>query len=59
MYKSQILPPGPHFVIRLISMAHFRSKNIFCQPDIKDVQKVHWKSATIDYNLHLKKNVFS
>ena len=38
MYQSQILPPGPHFVIRLISMAHF---NIFCKPNVKDGQRVH------------------
>ena len=43
MHQSQILPLGPHFAIRLISMAHFRSKNIFCKPNIKDAQKLLWK----------------
>ena len=41
------MPPGPHFVIRLISMAHFRSKNIFCKPSVKNRQKVLWKSAPL------------
>ena len=29
MHQSQILPLGPHFAIRLISMTHFRSKKYF------------------------------
>ena len=28
MYQYQILPSGPHFIIRLSSMANFRSKRI-------------------------------
>ena len=28
MYQSQILPPGPHFIITLIYMANFRLKKI-------------------------------
>ena len=47
MRQSQILPPGPHFVIRLISMTHLRSKNIFCKPCVKNGQKVLWKSAPL------------
>ena len=46
---SQILPPGPHFVIRLFAMTRdsygpFFVQKLFFVNQIKDGHKVHWKS---------------
>ena len=47
MYQSQILLPGPHFLIRLILWPILGQKHIFCKPNIKDVQKVPWQGAPL------------
>ena len=47
MYQSQILLPGPHFLIRLILWPILGQKHIFCKPNIKDVQKVPWQCAPV------------
>ena len=36
MHQSRILPPGPYFIVKLISMANFWSKNIFRKINIED-----------------------
>ena len=46
MYQSQILPPGPHFMITLIYLANLRSKNIFYKTENTIGM------CSIDYKLH-------
>ena len=50
MYQSQILPTGSHCIITLLYMANFRSKYILDKTNIKDGQKVPWKSGPLISN---------
>ena len=48
MHQFQILPPGPHFLVLLISRTNFWSKKYFLyKTNVEDGQKVHWKSAPL------------
>ena len=57
MYQSQILPPGPHFIVTLISMANFWSKKNFLLNKNWEWTKSTLEKCSFDYNLHfLTKN---
>ena len=60
MHQSQILPPGPHFIVILISMANFWSKDIFYKTNIENGPKKIPEKCLFDYNLHFlrKRQIF-
>ena len=52
MYQSQILPPGSHFIITLIYMAHFRPQKIFSIKKYRGWTKSTVKRTQFDFELH-------